>query len=234
MNDNITVIDNLDASIWGLILQADLVVRLVMLMLLMLSIMSWSIIFEKVSKIKSLNKKASQFEKIFWSGLTIEKISKDIGNSPKHPMESIFLSGMKELSFSKENISKNSFDNQMLEHRIEKTMVSTFNKEIESIEKNTSLLATTGSSAPFIGLFGTVWGIMNSFQSIATSKNTYIAIVAPGIAEALLATAMGLLAAIPAVIAYNKITADINRYSSRLEIFLSDFSSILSRHINKK
>ena len=234
MNDNVTVVDNLDTSIWGLILQADLVVRMVMLTLLFLSIMSWSVIFEKVSKLKSLNKKASQFENIFWSGLTIEKISKDIGNSPSHPMEAVFLSGMKELSNSKNTIVKNSFDNQMLEHRIEKTMISTFSKEIDSIEKNTSFLATTGSSAPFIGLFGTVWGIMNSFQSIATSKNTSIAIVAPGIAEALLATAMGLLAAIPAVIAYNKITSDINRYSGRLETFLNDFSSILSRHINKK
>ena len=234
MTDEINISDNIEASIWSLILQADLVVRIVMLLLLFLSIVSWSIIFEKLSKIRKLNKNADIFEKTFWSGLNIETIQSNIGNTPTHPMESIFITGMKELALSNSVKSKNISDNQLTEKRIEKVMISSFNKEMDNIEKHINFLATTGSAAPFIGLFGTVWGIMNSFQSIATAKSTSIAIVAPGIAEALLATAMGLLAAIPAVIAYNKISSDINRYGIRLEVFLNDFNIILSRQISKK
>ena len=148
-------------------------------------------------------------------------------------MEAIFVTGMKELTATGiKNINHD--ENIVLEKRIEKAMFSTLNREMEKLEKNLNFLATTGSSAPFIGLFGTVWGIMNSFQSIATSKNTSLAIVAPGIAEALLATAMGLLAAIPAVMAYNKISSDTNRYYNSLEVFLYDLSNIISRHIHNK
>ncbi len=148
-------------------------------------------------------------------------------------MEAIFVTGMKELTTSnRKNINHDA--NIVLEKRIEKAMFSTLNREMETLEKNLNFLATTGSSAPFIGLFGRVWGIMNSFQSIATSKNTSLAIVAPGIAEALLATAMGLLAAIPAVMAYNKISSETNRYYNSLETFLYDLSNILSRHIHNK
>ena len=234
MNEALTLTDSLDVSIWGLILQADIVVRLVMFILLLLSIISWSIIFEKYTRLRRLNRKAESFENEFWSGMNIEKIHKNVGNNSSHPMEAIFLSGMKELNNSPVSKNLSAVDNQIIGNRIEKRMLTTLNKEVEVLEKNISFLATTGSAAPFIGLFGTVWGIMNSFQSIATAKNTSLTIVAPGIAEALLATAMGLLAAIPAVIAYNRIAADMNRYSGRLEIFLNDFSSILSRHINKK
>tara|TARA_X000000950_G_C13845564_1_gene632183 strand:- start:497 stop:1201 length:705 start_codon:yes stop_codon:yes gene_type:complete len=234
MNEALTLTDSLDVSIWGLILQADIVVRLVMFILLLLSIISWSIIFEKYTRLRRLNRKAESFENEFWSGMNIEKIHKNVGNNSSHPMEAIFLSGMKELNNSPLSKNLSAVDNQIIGNRIEKRMLTTLNKEVEVLEKNISFLATTGSAAPFIGLFGTVWGIMNSFQSIATAKNTSLTIVAPGIAEALLATAMGLLAAIPAVIAYNRIAADMNRYSGRLEIFLNDFSSILSRHINKK
>ena len=234
MNEALTLTDSLDVSIWGLILQADIVVRLVMFILLLLSIISWSLIFEKYTRLRRLNRKAESFENEFWSGMNIEKIHKNIGNNSSHPMEAIFLSGMKELNNSPLSKNLSAVDNQIIGNRIEKRMLTTLNKEVEVLEKNISFLATTGSAAPFIGLFGTVWGIMNSFQSIATAKNTSLTIVAPGIAEALLATAMGLLAAIPAVIAYNRIAADMNRYSGRLEIFLNDFSSILSRHINKK
>ena len=233
MDENISVVNNLDISIWGLILQADLVVRIVMLVLLFLSILSWSIIFEKTTKLNKLIKKAKNFENDFWSGINIEKLHKNIDNTPAHPMEAIFVTGMKELSAStSKNLS--SSDVTIIEKRIEKAMFATLNREIESIEKNVNFLATTGSSAPFIGLFGTVWGIMNSFQSIATSKNTSLAIVAPGIAEALLATAMGLLAAIPAVIAFNKISSETNRYYGMLEIFILDLSNILSRHVSSK
>jgi len=233
MESDINVVNNLDISIWGLILQADLVVRIVMLILLFLSIFSWSIIFEKTTKLKKLRKKTKDFENDFWSGINIEKLHKSIEKSPTHPMEAIFVTGMKELTASTgKNINHN--ENVILEKRIEKAMFSTLNREMEDLEKNLNFLATTGSSAPFIGLFGTVWGIMNSFQSIATAKNTSLAIVAPGIAEALLATALGLLAAIPAVIAYNKISSDTNRYYGSLEVFLYDLSNILSRHIHNK
>ncbi len=233
MNEAISVADNIDISIWGLVLQADLVVRIVMLLLLMLSIFCWAIIFEKFTKIKSLNKKAENFENVFWSGIKIGQMKEDIGNTPSHPYEAIFLAGIKEWELATKNKSNINIDVQILEKRLERTMGSTLNKEMENLEKNINFLATTGSSAPFIGLFGTVWGIMNSFQSIATAKNTSLAIVAPGIAEALLATALGLLAAIPAVIFYNKISGDTNSYSSRLEIFINDFTTILSRQVKK-
>ena len=233
MDNDINVINDLDMSVWGLILEADFIVRLVMLSLLFLSIFSWSIIFEKITRLRKLKRQSKQFEDDFWSGINIEKLHKSIENSPGHPMEAIFVTGMKELTATgRKNITHD--ENIILEKRIEKAMFSTLNREMEKLEKNLNFLATTGSSAPFIGLFGTVWGIMNSFQSIATSKNTSLAIVAPGIAEALLATAMGLLAAIPAVMAYNKISADTNRYYNSLEVFLYDLSNILSRHIHNK
>ncbi len=233
MNNDINVINDLDMSIWGLILEADFVVRLVMLSLLFLSIFSWSIIFEKLTKLRKLRKQSKKFEDDFWSGINIEKLHKSIESSPAHPMEAIFVTGMRELTTSNRK-SINYDANIVLEKRIEKAMFSTLTREMETLEKNLNFLATTGSSAPFIGLFGTVWGIMNSFQSIATSKNTSLAIVAPGIAEALLATAMGLLAAIPAVMAYNKISSETNRYYNSLETFLYDLSNILSRHIHNK
>ena len=227
MNEVLSVTNNLDVSIWGLVLQADIVVRLVMFLLLVLSIICWSIIFEKYTRLRKLNKKADIFENNFWSGMNIEKIHKDIGNNASHPMESIFLSGMNELDVS--NLSKNlsAADNQIIENRIEKRMLTCLNKEVEILEKNINFLATTGSAAPFIGLFGTVWGIMNSFQSIAISRNTSLAIVAPGIAEALFATALGLLAAIPAVIAYNKFSNDSRNYLQKLENFSKRFISII-------
>ena len=226
MNDDISIINNLDISIWGLILQADLVVRIVMLILLFLSIFSWSIIFEKTTKIKRLTSKAKKFEHEFWSGVNIDNLYKSVGTNVTHPMEAIFITGMKELTAaSSKNLSADTYF--IIEKRIEKAMFSTLNREIEGLEKNINFLATTGSAAPFIGLFGTVWGIMNSFQSIATSKNTSLAIVAPGIAEALLATALGLLAAIPAVIAYNKFNTDSQKYSQKLENFSKRFLTII-------
>ena len=226
MNDDISVINNLDISIWGLVLQADLVVRIVMLILLFLSIFSWSIIFEKTTKIRRLTSKAKKFEHEFWSGVNIDNLYKSVGTNVTHPMEAIFITGMKELTVaSSKNLSSNTYF--IIEKRIEKAMFSTLNREIEGLEKNINFLATTGSAAPFIGLFGTVWGIMNSFQSIATSKNTSLAIVAPGIAEALLATALGLLAAIPAVIAYNKFNNDTVLYTKKLENFSKRFLTII-------
>ena len=152
MNNEIALADNIDISIWGLVLQADLVVRIVMLLLLMLSIFSWAIIFEKITKIKSLNKLASNFENTFWSGIKIDKIKEDIGINPSHPMEAIFLAGVKEWELNNKNKSSNLLDIQVLEQRLERTMASSLSKEMEVLEKNTNFLATTGSAAPFIGL----------------------------------------------------------------------------------
>ena len=226
MNSDVNVINDLDMSIWGLILEADFVVRLVMLSLLFLSIFSWSIIFEKITKLRKLKNLAKKFENDFWSGINIEKLHESIESSPGHPMEAIFVTGMKELTaVSRKSINHD--ENIVLEKRIEKAMFSTLNREMETLEKNLNFLATTGSSAPFIGLFGTVWGIMNSFQSIAISRNTSLAIVAPGIAEALFATALGLLAAIPAVVAYNKFNSDSRRYFSKIDNFSKRFLSII-------
>ena len=234
MDETISVADNIDISIWGLVLQADLVVRIVMLLLLMLSIFSWAIIFEKINKIKSLNKLASSFENTFWSGIKIDKIKDGIGINPSHPMETIFLAGIKEWELNTKNKGANLLDVQVLEQRLERTMASSLNKEMEILEKNINFLATTGSSAPFIGLFGTVWGIMNSFQSIAIAQNTNLAVVAPGIAEALFATALGLFVAIPAVVAYNKISSDLSKYFISLETFIDEFTTIFFRQLENK
>ncbi len=226
---------NIDMTIWGLVLQSDIIIRIVMLILLIASIFCWSIIFDKIGKFKKLNKQADKFEENFWSGISLDILYKQIGGTPSHPLEAIFISGMKEWKI---NSSKNAKKLQTLQSgtikRIEQVMNSSLNREMEVIEKNIGFLATTGSAAPFIGLFGTVWGIMNSFQSIASSQNTSLAVVAPGIAEALLATALGLLAAIPAVIAFNKISTDCNRYENRIDNFLTEFVTLISRHISEK
>ena len=234
MDETISIADNIDISIWGLVLQADLVVRIVMLLLLMLSIFSWAIIFEKITKIKNLNKLASSFENTFWSGIKIDKIKDGIGINPSHPMETIFLAGIKEWELNTKNKGASLLDVQVLEQRLERTMASSLNKEMEILEKNINFLATTGSSAPFIGLFGTVWGIMNSFQSIAIAQNTNLSVVAPGIAEALFATALGLFVAIPAVVAYNKLSSDLSKYFSSLETFIDEFTTIFFRQLESK
>ena len=235
MNADITDYSNVDMTIWCLILQADVIVRIVMLVLLIASIFCWTIIFDKSRKFKKLRMLADEFETNFWSGISLDNLHKQIGSAPSHPMEAVFISGMKEWRLNSNNKNKNKFfASTDIIQRIDQVMSSSLNREMEIIEKNINFLATTGSTAPFIGLFGTVWGIMNSFQSIATSQNTSLAIVAPGIAEALLATALGLLAAIPAVIAYNKFSSDYNRYEARLETFLSEFVILVSRHINEQ
>ena len=222
----------MDVSFWGLVLQADTIVKIVMLILLIASIWSWSIIIEKTKRFFLLKKQANAFEETFWSGESLEKLYKEEEKSPQHPLATVFVAGMYEWTRAS---NSNSLSNEKiqagLQERIHQVMNVAVTRELENVEKNIGFLATVGSTAPFIGLFGTVWGIMNSFQSIALSKDTSLAVVAPGIAEALLATALGLVAAIPAVIAYNKLSNNLNTYALRLQNFASEFEALLSRHL---
>ena len=226
---------SMDVSFWGLVLQADTIVKIVMLILLIASIWSWSIIIEKTKRFFLLKKQAEAFENTFWSGESLEKLYKEEETNPKDPLATVFVAGMYEWTRAS---NSNSLSNEKiqagLQERIHQVMNVAVTRELENIEKNIGFLATVGSTAPFIGLFGTVWGIMNSFQSIALSKDTSLAVVAPGIAEALLATALGLVAAIPAVIAYNKLSNNLNTYALRLQNFASEFEALLSRHLSEQ
>jgi biopolymer transport protein TolQ len=224
-----------DLSMWGLFLQADLVVKSVMLMLVAASIWSWAIIFDKWVTFKSVDSKSTKFENSFWSGEALEKIYKRIQQKPGDPMARTFCAGMNEWKLTLESNAKIDDDlSAGLQQRIDRAMATSISREINALERYMTFLATVGSTAPFIGLFGTVWGIMNSFSAIAGSQNTSLAIVAPGIAEALFATAIGLVAAIPAVVAYNKFSTDLGRYQDRLDAFAAEFSAILSRHLEQQ
>lgn len=223
---------DLDFSVWTLFLRADLIVKLVMLLLLSASVWCWAIIIEKSVRLRRLNRDATEFEDSFWSGGSLDALYDRIGAQPLDPMAAVFSSAMKEWRRSAETGNLTVDRGSSLTERIDRVMDVTLSRELEHVERQMIILASTGSTAPFIGLFGTVWGIMNSFQSIAMSKNTSLAVVAPGIAEALFATALGLLAAIPAVIAYNKISKDLDRYAARLEDFSSEFSAIISRQLD--
>lgn len=219
-----------DLSMIGLFLQADWVVKLVMLSLIFASVWSWAIIIDKLLKIRRLTEQAEQFEEAFWSGGSLEELFDRIGARPIDPMSAVFAAAMREWRRSAQRgIASHAGS---LQQRIERVMAVTVGREMDRLEKWTPFLASVGSTAPFIGLFGTVWGIMNSFSAIASSKNTSLAVVAPGIAEALFATAIGLIAAIPAVLAYNKISNDMARYANRLENFASEFGAILSRQLD--
>src|SRR5882672_9987697 len=209
-----------DLSIIGLFLQSDAIVKLVMLILLLASFWSWAVIFDKVIRIRRLRHAASSFEESFWSGGSLDDLYERVGQRPPDPMTAVFSAAMREWRRSAaRNLLGTPGMRASLQQRVERFM---------------AFLATVGSTAPFVGLFGTVWGIMDSFQSIAASKNTSLAVVAPGIAEALFATALGLVAAIPAVVAYNKLSGDFGRYAGRLEAFASEFSAILSRQLDER
>jgi biopolymer transport protein TolQ len=210
-----------DFSLINLFLRADIVVKSVIVILILASIYSWALIFEKYRLFKRIHKSSSIFEDRFWSSKSAESFYNSLPNKTRDPIANIFRSAMIELIRSK---SKN---NTIQTERVTRVLEISADKEIQSIEKNFSFLATVGSTAPFIGLFGTVWGIMNSFQSIAISRNTSLAIVAPGIAEALFATALGLLAAVPAVVAYNKFNNESRIYGRRIENFTKRFLSII-------
>ena len=204
-----------------------------MLLLLSASVWCWAIIIEKSVRLRRLNRDATEFEDSFWSGGSLDALYDRIGAQPLDPMGAVFSSAMKEWRRSAETGNLTVDRGSSLTERIERVMDVTLSRELEHVERQMIILASTGSTAPFIGLFGTVWGIMNSFQSIAISKNTSLAVVAPGIAEALFATALGLLAAIPAVVAYNKLARDLDRYSNRLESFAGEFAAILSREMDR-
>ena len=210
-----------DFSLTQLFLRADFVVKGVIIILIAASVYSWALIFEKYRLFKKIEKSTSNFEDKFWKSKSAENFYNNLTNRDKDPLANIFQSAMTELIKTK---SKSSL---VQSARVGRILEISGDKEIRLIEKHFIFLATVGSTAPFIGLFGTVWGIMNSFQSIAISRNTSLAIVAPGIAEALFATALGLLAAIPAVIAYNKFTSDSRKYSGRIENFSKRFISII-------
>ena len=223
-----------DLSMWALFLSADVVVQLVMLILVLASFWCWAIIFEKLMGLRRLNARSTEFEQAFWSGNSLDDLYERISNQPRDPMSAVFVSAMREWRRTSTRGNGGSESRVGVSDRIDRVMQITLDREMGRTEKNMTFLATTGSTAPFIGLFGTVWGIMNSFQAIAISKNTSLAVVAPGIAEALFATALGLLAAIPAVVAYNKLNKDMDRYASRLDNFAGEFSAILSREMDTK
>ena len=222
----------LDFGVSSLFMRADLVVKSVIIILLLASMWCWAIIFDKLISVRRLNKRSQDFEHAFWSGVSLDDLYDRISAQPRDPMSLIFVAAMREWRRLPGN-TNNSSANIGLAERIDRVMQITLSREMDRAERYMTFLATTGSTAPFIGLFGTVWGIMNSFQSIAISKNTSLAVVAPGIAEALFATALGLLAAIPAVVAYNKLTRDLDRYEGRPESFAGEFSAILSREMDQ-
>ena len=210
---------NTDFSIISLFFRADIIVKTVIIILIVSSIYSWAIIFEKIKMFKKINKTTEEFENKFWKSKSAENFYNNLPAKLEDPMASVFRNSMEVMLKCRRSPNPNEKMSRMLEINLEQQM--------EKIEKSYTFLATVGSTAPFIGLFGTVWGIMNSFQSIAISRNTSLAIVAPGIAEALFATALGLLAAIPAVVAYNKFNNDSKKYSQKLENFSKRFISII-------
>ena len=210
---------NTDFSLLSLFLRADIVVKSVIVILIFCSVYSWAVIIEKFRLFKRINKSSEEFEEEFWNSKSAETFYNNLPNNIEDPMALVFQNAMEGLLKKKSKTNLSEKMSALLENGIEKQM--------SKIDKGFTFLATVGSTAPFIGLFGTVWGIMNSFQSIAISRNTSLAIVAPGIAEALFATALGLLAAIPAVVAYNKFNTDSNKYSQRLENFSKRFLTII-------
>ncbi len=220
--------ENVDFSMFALFMSADFVVKSVIIILILASIYSWSIIVTKLLRIRQLKQMEKEFEEIFWSGNSFEDLYETLNFNKLDPKSKIFCAAISEWKKSKSNYDGEIHSNiSSLKDRMQRSMIVTFNKETEIVEKNLTFLATSGSTAPFIGLFGTVWGIMNSFKSIAVAQNTNLSVVAPGIAEALFATALGLLAAIPAVVAYNKFSSDSKKYSQKLENFSKRFISII-------
>ena len=221
-----------DFSMFGLFMQADIVVKSVIIVLIMASLYSWNVIVSKILRMRQLKKLEREFEDIFWSGNSFEDLYETLNFNKSDPKSKIFCAAILEWKKSKSQFDQSSNLN-LLKDRMQRSMTVIFNKESENVEKNLTFLATAGSTAPFIGLFGTVWGIMNSFKSIAIAQNTNLAVVAPGIAEALFATALGLFVAIPAVVAYNKISNDISKYFISLETFMDEFTTIFFRQLEK-
>jgi len=218
-------------SLITLFLHAHIIVKIVMLGLVLASVWSWAIIVDKVLLFGRIRRQIDRFEKVFWSGQSLEELYRSLSSRPASAMAALFVAAMREWKRSFETGARSPIGLQM---RIDRVLDVTIARETERLENRLLFLATVGAAGPFIGLFGTVWGIMTAFQGIAASKNTSLAVVAPGIAEALMATALGLIAAIPAVIAYNKLSNSAGKISSRLEGFADEFSAILSRQIDER
>ena len=237
MNPDVIAAQSLGApagelSLIVLFWQADFVVKLVMLGLLFTSVWCWTIVFEKLWAIGRARRSADRFERTFWSGQSLDELYQEHMQRPSHAMAALFVAAMREWKRSVEMGPKASPGGVQL--RVQKVMEVTIQRQMETLERRLLFLATVGATAPFVGLFGTVWGIMNSFTAIAVSRNTNLAVVAPGIAEALFATALGLLAAIPAVIFYNKFSNDLARLGARLEGFGDEFLAIMSRQLDER
>ena len=219
-----------EVTVLGMFLQASLIVKFVMLGLMGASIWSWAIIINKSILFARTQRAMDKFEQIFWSGTSLEELYTTLSSRPATGMSSLFVAAMREWKRSVQNVGSSFMG---LQARIDKVLDVSIAREVEKLESNLLFLATVASAGPFVGLFGTVWGIMTSFRSIAASKNTSLAVVAPGIAEALLATALGLFAAIPALVAYNKLQGEVAKKQARMEGFADEFSSILSRQIDQ-
>ncbi|WP_135507271.1 protein TolQ [Roseovarius aestuariivivens] len=227
--ETLAVAQEMDFSLWALYARATLIVKLVMLMLIVASFWAWSIIIQKILMYRKARTEAEVFDRRFWSGDPLDELFDEIGPDPDGQSERVFAAGMMEWRRSHRN------DGGLIAGataRIDRSMDVAIVKESEKLQSGLQVLATVGSTAPFIGLFGTVWGIMNAFIEIAEQQNTNLAVVAPGIAEALLATGLGLLAAIPAVIFYNKLSADADRIVANYEAFADEFATILSRQLD--
>jgi biopolymer transport protein TolQ len=222
-----------DLSLWGLFIEADIVVKLVMLGLLAASVWVWAVVFEKWTSLRRVNRDADTFEDRFWSGGSLDELYDQEGAKPVHPMAAVFGAAMGEWRRSA-RVAGADMSRSGARDRVDRAITVTVQREMDRLERWMIFLASVGATAPFIGLFGTVWGIMHSFSAIAALHNTNLAVVAPGIAEALFATAIGLVAAIPAVLAYNKISNDLGRFASRLEGFGAEFSAILSRQSEER
>lgn len=221
-----------DFSFWSLFLRADWVVKSVMIVLIGVSLWSWAIAVDKFISFRLLKKRATSFEETFWSGRTLDELSKGLSKETRDPMARVFAAAMREWDESRRG-PRSEMASFSTQERINGVMNLVVNRELAKAERGLSVLATVGSASVFIGLFGTVWGIMNAFRAIAVSQNTNLSVVAPGIAEALFATALGLIAAIPAVIFYNKFSTDLDRYAGRLEGYADELSAIISRKISK-
>ena len=220
----------LDMSVLGLFMMADPVVKAVMLLLIGASVWCWAIIFDKMTRVRRQKRGAEEFDDLFWSGGSLDDLYNNLGDDPDSAQAKVFVSAMREWRRATVKGLTSGMRGELKSSvlaRIERNMSLTITREMDRLERGMNFLASIGSVSPFVGLFGTVWGIMNSFQSIAISRNTSLAIVAPGIAEALFATALGLLAAIPAVVAYNKFNSDSKRYFSKIENFSKRFLSII-------
>ena len=222
-----------DLSLWSLFVQADIVVKLVMLGLLGASVWVWAVVFEKWTSLRRVNHDADGFEDRFWSGGSLDELYEQEGLKPAHPMAAVFGAAMGEWRRSA-RVAGADIARSGVRDRVDRAISVTLQREMDRLERWMVFLASVGATAPFVGLFGTVWGIMHSFSAIAAMHNTNLAVVAPGIAEALFATAIGLVAAIPAVLAYNKISNDLARFAARMEGFGAEFSAILSRQSEER